>query len=278
MEENAENNAAQYVHGHDVDEQERLAQLNRLTNDSFIDYLAIVPGESICNFGCGLGILESQIVARLKNVKITAMERHQEYFAAAKKRLAANPNVEIILGDVASNWFAEGTFNLAFCRYLLEHVKSPETIAREMIRITQPGGRVVVQENDMFVNQFDPEIAGFREVLDVFCNLQIQMGGDPYIGRKLYSLFDLAEIGEIKMAFAPEIYTTRQPESYRIWVGNFLHILQSAGEEMAARNLVADVTMKSVFAEMEARIQQPVGVALFYWNRLTAWKNPVKGN
>ena len=45
-----------YIHGTNKREQERLAGLNEITNNSFIDFLGDLSNKKICDFGCGLGL------------------------------------------------------------------------------------------------------------------------------------------------------------------------------------------------------------------------------
>jgi len=82
------------------------------------------------------------------------------------------------------------------------------------------------------------------------------MGGDPFIGRNLYTLFDLPEIDRIELHVAPEIYTARDPESYRAWLRNSIRIFGSARQELIARRLTMAATHDSVIAAMEARFER----------------------
>ena len=50
-----------YINGTDSAEQERLALLNRLTNQAFIDFLVLNDARSTLEIGSGLGLLAEQI-------------------------------------------------------------------------------------------------------------------------------------------------------------------------------------------------------------------------
>jgi len=56
-----------YIHGIGSAEQERLMLLNRLTNQSFIDFLALADTRSILDLGSGLGILTEQVAGLAPN-------------------------------------------------------------------------------------------------------------------------------------------------------------------------------------------------------------------
>jgi hypothetical protein len=51
-----------------------------------------------------------------------------------------------------------------------------------------------------------------------------------------------------------------------------MRILQGARPALIERRLLAERTIDAVLATMQARIERPEGVALFHWNRVTAWK------
>lgn len=46
-----------YIHGTASSEQQRLRELNRLTNWPFVEFLAVRPGARVLEVGSGLGLL-----------------------------------------------------------------------------------------------------------------------------------------------------------------------------------------------------------------------------
>jgi SAM-dependent methyltransferase len=266
------NSSAAYIHGTAASERSRLDDLNALTNRSFIDYLNLPAGAVVADLGCGPGTLETEIGACCPGVRLTGIERSDPYCATARQRTSNLANVEIRQGDAAATGLPANTFDVTFCRYLLEHVASASDVAREMVRITKPGGRIVAQENDLLYVVYDPEIPGHAEVMNQFCALQVQLGGDPFVGRRLYSLFDQPEVESIELDISAENYTARDPASYRAWLSNSRRILQGARPALLERKLLDRNTIDTVLAAMQARIDRPEGAALFHWDRVTARK------
>jgi SAM-dependent methyltransferase len=264
--------SAEYVHGTTEDEQSRLACLNAITNGSFIDYLAIKGRKSICDVGCGLGKLSAEIARRFDSIRVDGLERSPEYFAAARAATSSLPNCAIVRGDAHALPYSDGQFDITFCRYLLEHVAAPHDVAKEMIRVTKPGGRIVAQENDLHYVVYWPEIPGHDELLRGFCRLQQILGGDPFIGRKLYSLFDTTEVASVELSISPEIYTARDPDRFRPWLSNSMEIFRASRQALLDRGLVTPTSFDDVLAAMKDRVERPVGVTHFHWNRVTAVK------
>jgi hypothetical protein len=66
---------AEYVHGTTEEEQNRLAGLNDITNNSFVDYLTIKGSESVCDVGVDREIVSSTSV----DAVLAAMKHRVEY-------------------------------------------------------------------------------------------------------------------------------------------------------------------------------------------------------
>lgn len=266
--------SATYIHGTANGERSRLDDLNALTNRSFIGYLHLPSEGVVADLGCGPGTLAAEIGTRHPGIRLTGIERSESYCATARQRTAHLANVEIRQGDAATTGLPDGMFDVTFCRYLLEHVGSASDVAREMVRITKPGGRIVAQENDLAYVVYEPEIPGQAELMNQFCKLQLQLGGDPFVGRRLFSLFDQEDVERLDLGIAPENYTAREPNSFRAWISNSLRILEGARPALIERGLLDASAIDTALAAMQARIDRPEGVALFHWDRVTAVKKP----
>jgi ubiquinone/menaquinone biosynthesis C-methylase UbiE len=261
-----------YIHGTSDTEQQRLGLLNRITNDSFIRYLGDLSGKEICDFGCGLGNLMAAIAERFPSAVISGIEISEQQLKSAREANRHNSNAILIRADVLKNDLPDGSFDLTYCRYLLEHVSDPVGVAREMLRVTRPGGALACQENDLHNVLYWPPIEGHDTLLKQFCQLQMDLAGDPHIGRKLFEIFQRAGARDITLSLEPEIYTEDNPTGYRAWLGNAHDILFGARDSLIERRMTSEHDIDIVLAEMRRRIEHPHGVALFYWNRVKAVK------
>jgi ubiquinone/menaquinone biosynthesis C-methylase UbiE len=265
-----------YIHGTAKEEQGRLRLLNSITNGSFIDFLGAslenIDGTKIADFGCGTGDLISDIAGRYKGTEITGVEISKAQYDEAVAKNGGSPNVTLINSDVLKSGLKDNSFDLCYCRYLLEHVPDPASVVREMLRVVKPGGTVKAQENDLAVVFYYPDVEGIDAVYREFCALQVELGGDPFIGRKLFDIFKKAGAREITLTYEPEIYTEDDPERYRAWVTNALNIYQGAREGMLERGNIDEADVDRVLDILAGRIERPEGVSLFHWNRVSAKK------
>ena len=87
-------------------------------------------------------------------------------------------------------------------------------------------------------------------------------------------LFDLQDVESVDLDISAEIYTAQHPAAFRAWLRTYVaaHFAGSAARLLLARGLLGEKTIDAVLATMQARIERPEGVALFHWDRVTAWK------
>jgi 2-polyprenyl-3-methyl-5-hydroxy-6-metoxy-1,4-benzoquinol methylase len=143
----------QYLHGTSPEEQGRLSLLNRLMNDNALRELAIERGERIVDFGSGLGQL-SRAMARASGLRLLGIERSAEQLAECARQSAQAGEehlLELRQGDATDPPLRDeelGRFDLAHARFVLEHVRDPLLVVRQMARAVRPGGRVVLQDDD----------------------------------------------------------------------------------------------------------------------------------
>lgn len=260
-----------YIHGTNKREQERLAGLNEITNNSFIDFLGDLSNKKICDFGCGLGLLIAQIKERYPDVEIVGVEISSEQIKTARENTKEYSNVTLINKDVLNNGLENNIYDVVYCRYLLEHVSEPSIVAKEMVRIAKPGGKVFCQENDLYNGILYPDVDGYSDFRKLLCNLQEKQGGDPYIGRKLYSLFKDLKVNSIKLSYMPEVYTENDA-LYKSWLNNMLGIMYGVKEQLIADGSISKSQFEKIYNSLKERINNPQGVTYFHWNRIEVTK------
>jgi ubiquinone/menaquinone biosynthesis C-methylase UbiE len=261
-----------YIHGDSGAEQDRLSRLNTLTNESFIAFLGVEDGFEVCDLGCGIGNLMIDIALAYPSARITGVEISERQYASAVENIEEHDGIRVVNRDLFDNGLPDNHFDITYCRYVLEHLSDPVGAVREMSRVTKPGGLIISQENDLHNVLYYPYIEGMDTVMKGFCRLQEILGGDPYVGRKLFDMYCRASLEQIQVSYEPEIHTESGPEDYRAWMENALAILVGARSDLVDRGLVGPGVIERVCHTIKMRIQRPAGVALFHWNRIKARK------
>jgi SAM-dependent methyltransferase len=92
---------------------------------------------------------------------------------------------------------ADGTFDLAYARFLLSHLPDPAAALAHLIGAVRPGGVVAVQDIDYSDGFCHPPNAAYDFAWDLYPRLAVHGGGDPRLGRRLPILFAEAGLEEI---------------------------------------------------------------------------------
>jgi SAM-dependent methyltransferase len=251
-----------YIHGTAPSEQRRLAGLNRLTNATFVEFLGVRPGMRVLEVGSGLGFLAAAVARAAPDVRVVGLEQSAEQLGAATK----DPAVQYLQGDAHRLQFHDGSFDLVYARYVLEHVANPETVLKEMKRVTSPGGHVVACENDSSLIRFDPDCPAFESVWRAFQQHQKNLGGDSEIGRRLYGLFRKAGLNGIELSVQPEVHWYGSP-GFVAWLENLMGNVESARRGLVQSGLCSGTVIDEGIMELSALSDNERGSAIFAWNR-----------
>jgi SAM-dependent methyltransferase len=253
-----------YIHGTQPDEQERLAKLNAMTNAAFVAWLTPREDDAVLEVGSGLGMLAAQVAGRAPRGRVVGLEFSEAQLARARERNA--PNLEFVRGDAHQLPFADGSFDVVYCRYLLEHVADPGRVLAEMRRVLRPGGRALAQENNIEINRFDPPCPKFDALWSRFGTLQAQLGGDAFVGLRLHRLFRQAGFRDLQLSIAPEVHWSGSP-GFEPWVHNLIGNIRSGERKLLETGLATPAEIAAAIDELGTLLRRDDASAIFYWNR-----------
>ena len=265
-----------YVHGTHPQEQERLADLNRIINRASLAALAPAPGERTLDVGSGLGQLTRDI-ARATGERTLGIERSEAQIARARELAAADGEAELAefragnalaLPLAADEW---GAFDCAHTRFLLEHVADPQAVVTAMARAVRPGGRVVLEDDDHEVLRLWPEPPHVMVVWRAYMRTYDRLGNDPLVGRRLVQLLAGAGLTPRRIEQLPFGACSGQPAFVPL-VRNLANIFRGARAEILATGGADEVEFADALAALEAFERRPDG-AFWYVIR---WAEGVK--
>ena len=105
-------------------------------------WIAPARGLAWADVGCGTGALAETILATCEPVSIEGVDASEGFVAAARQRLR-DPRVRFATGDATRLPWDAAVFDVTVSGLVLNFVVDHGAMAREMARITKPGGRVV---------------------------------------------------------------------------------------------------------------------------------------
>jgi ubiquinone/menaquinone biosynthesis C-methylase UbiE len=194
-----------YIHGSEPKEQKRLSNLNDLLNQACLRELALKQGDVVLDVGSGLGQFTRDMGRAVRpNGRVLGIERDKEQLSEAKRQARAAGESKLVewrqsdamklpLGK--PEW---GRLDVAHARFVLEHVKKPEQVVRQMVRAVRRGGRVVLADDDHAMLRLWPEPAGFAELWQAYIRAFQYLGCDPLVGRRLVSLLHEAGVTPVR--------------------------------------------------------------------------------
>ncbi|MFM9995376.1 MAG: class I SAM-dependent methyltransferase [Phycisphaerales bacterium] len=261
---------ATYIHGTEPSEQDRLAKLNAMTNGAFVAWLGPRETDVVLEVGSGLGLLAREVAARTPRGRVVGVEYSAEQLGVARQGLEETgrgiANVEFVQGDAHALPFGDASFDLVYCRYVLEHVADPLRVLREMRRMLKPGGRAAAQENNIEINRFDPPCPAFDEVWRKFGELQARLDGDAYVGLRLFRLLREAGFEGVELSIAPEVHWSGSP-GFAPWVTNLIGNVRSGERALVDHGLATPAQIAAAIEEVESLMRRDDASAVFYWNR-----------
>lgn len=123
----------------------RIAEFMRQSGHELVDSLGVRPGMKILDLGCGDGT--TAVPAAEYGAAVLGVDIAQNLVAAgnARAELAGLENLRFQQGD-ASNLaeLEDESFGLVVSIFGAMFAPRPDDVAREMVRVTRPGGRIVM--------------------------------------------------------------------------------------------------------------------------------------
>ncbi|MBA2721132.1 MAG: methyltransferase domain-containing protein [Chloroflexi bacterium] len=112
--------------------------------------LALQPGESVLEVGCGTGVFLPGLAALVgRSGRVVGLDHAPAFLAEARNRLAAadlSEAVDLVEGDVHRLPIDDASFDAVHCERVLMHVEDPAAAIGELRRVLRQGGRAVVAE------------------------------------------------------------------------------------------------------------------------------------
>lgn len=103
--------------------------------------LALTPGQSVCDIGCGYGATAAAFAAR-SGVAVTGLTLSAAQAQVAHAR--GTPGVAVMVRDWLDNGLSDAAFDRAYSIESSEHMVDKPRFFAEAFRVLRPGGRLVV--------------------------------------------------------------------------------------------------------------------------------------
>jgi ubiquinone/menaquinone biosynthesis C-methylase UbiE len=175
---------AAYTHGHHksvVDDHAR-----RTAKDSAGFLLPhIRPTDRILDVGCGPGTITADLAALVPHGQVVGGDAVESVLKQAAEYAASRGLANATFRQIDANAlpFEDDTFDVVYCHQVLQHVKNPVGILKEMRRVAKPGGIVAAREADYVSFAWYPERPEIARWMELYQKVARKNGGEPNAGR-----------------------------------------------------------------------------------------------
>ncbi len=109
--------------------------------EKVVDMAEVKKGDKVVEVGCGTGFTTEEIVKRVGEENVYAVDLTPEQMMKAVGKFG---NANFVLGDAENLPFKDSTFDAAVSAGSIEYWPNPQKGIEEMVRVTKSGGSVVV--------------------------------------------------------------------------------------------------------------------------------------
>jgi SAM-dependent methyltransferase len=148
-------------------------------------------------------------------------------------------------------WDEPATYDIVFCRYMLQHLSQPVALLRRMWTAVRPGGVIIVEDADFDGWGSHPANDGFAFFVRAYCEVIARWGGDHAFGRKLYASFLEAGIPGAHVDLFSPLHIADEGKSLALLT------LKAIGAAILAEGIASEEQLHTALEDLAAFTAEP---------------------
>ena len=167
--------------------------------------LRVAPGSKVLDVGCGAGEACAELAGIVgEEGSVTGIDPSNAMIAAAGHAASvAKRAVDFRVASIYALPFPDGVFDAVRAERVFQHLDNPEAGLAEMIRVTRPGGRLMVADPDHGQHGLALDDPEHRQVYAASLRALLQMIVNPHSGTRLRAMFARAGLADIEQRVRP---------------------------------------------------------------------------
>ena len=175
----------------------------------FLRAIPVRRRDTVLEVGCGTGVILRDLATLVgRGGRLAGIDASRTVLATAR-RLCRGTGISVRHADGTKLPFAGDGFDVTLAITVLLHVADPLAVVAEMTRVTRPGGRVAVQDQDFgVIAAAHPDRALTDRILD---GVVERLYEEPHSGRRLPGLLRAAGLERVRLRTDVFQDTTLEP-------------------------------------------------------------------
>ncbi len=169
--------------------------------ESLLDEAGLSEGASALDLACGpVGLLRPLSVRVGPKGRVVGLDLDPAEVSAAQDhvRSLGLSNVTVVQGDAFHTGFEADSFDVVHARFLIAPVGRAHDLLTETVRVTKPGGLIVMEEPDSSAWNCYPPSAGFARLKEVIREC-FRLGGSSFdAGPGLFALLRAGGLDQVR--------------------------------------------------------------------------------
>lgn len=261
-----------YVHGYSEREAQRLRDQSASVRDLLHHDTRYPAGAIVLEAGCGVGAQTVTLARNSPDANIVSIDVNQASLDAARGAVAQAglSNVTFQPADIFDLPFAPESFDHVFVCFVLEHLKQPSDGLSALAGVLREGGTITVIEGDHGSCYFHPATEEAVRVWNCLIQVQMSLGADPLIGRRLYPLLNQAGFQNVevtpRMVYADE----GKPELMESFVSKtIVPMVEGVQEQAIGSNLIDRASWRQGIDDLKGIVQRGGGTFCYNFFKAT---------
>lgn len=228
----------------------RLRLINRVkwpTTERLLSTAGLQAGMRVLDLGCGGGAVTVRMAALVgAEGEVVGIDLDQSILQLAQRE-AEDLNLPVTFRHLDAEELKEvATYDFAYARYLLSHLRHPQQALETMVQALRPGGRLVVEDIFFPGHVCYPPNAAFQRYVELYQAVVRAKGADPTIGARLMSMALDAGLTDVKVELVVPIF--RNGEGKRVGQVTVEHIR----EAVLSAGLATSTEVDTIIADLDA--------------------------